>query len=90
MELKFRNIKINIEKGDVFKDIKHVGVAKESDQLEGDYKEVERKEDLMQLSIVEIKEIRSENSEDDNSKSVVEKWERHFNFQCLRHLLEDV
>ena len=41
-------------------------------QLEWECEEVERKEDLMQLSIVEIKEIRFENSRGDNSDSVFE------------------
>ena len=48
-------------------------------QLEGECEEVERKEDIMQLSIVEIKEIRFENSRGDNCNSVVKQWERRFN-----------
>ena len=48
-------------------------------QLERECEEVEREEDLMQLSIVEIKEIRFKNFRGDNSNSVVEQCERIFN-----------
>ena len=63
----------------VFKDIKDVWVEKEErrQHLEGECEKLKQRRDLMQTP--EVKGVRCDGFENDNSKSVVEKWRRYFN-----------
>ena len=73
---------INIEEEDVYRGIQDVREAvkeekKSSQQFVDEFAKLQQREDLRQFDEAEIKGIRCEGFEKDNSKYVVEQWRRY-------------